>query len=211
MLAAAVVAIAFAAPLAADSWPAATIKEVFSDSREWFVRVVPGKSLGDTVGFAGSPKGPYARAEFYRRANDRSYRLVTEIALDNPIAPVQFLVTDRGYLVTLDNWHNRGYGKILVSYSSSGRKVASYELKDLFSSDEMTTFVFSASSIHWRTEMAYVRTEQRSIYLALDDKGTEVIFEPESGAWQQCQWRGQQHLCRDTNPNRTWRPFREIK
>src|SRR5687768_2479920 len=133
-----------------DDWPAATIKEVFSESREWFVRVVPGKSLGDTFGFAGSPKGPYARAEFYQRAADRSYRLVTEITLDNPIAPVKFLVTDRGYLVTIDNWHNVGYGKMLVSYAPSGRRVASYELKDLFSRREIEAFSYSTSSIHWR-------------------------------------------------------------
>ena len=47
---------------AADSWPAATVKEVFSDNRGWFVRIIPGNSLGDTFGFAGSPQGPYARA-----------------------------------------------------------------------------------------------------------------------------------------------------
>jgi hypothetical protein len=194
----------------ADDWPAATIKEVFSESREWFVRVVPGKSLGDTFGFAGSPKGPYARAEFYRRASDRSYRLTTEITLDNPIAPVRFLVTDRGYLVTFDNWHNVGYGKMIVSYAPSGRRAASYELEDLVSTREIEAFTHSTSSIHWRTETLYVRAGQRAVYVALDDKGTELIFEPETGAWQQCEWRGKQHLCRHDNARRDWRPFREV-
>ena len=197
--------------VAADDWPAASIQEVFSESREWFVRVVPGKSLGDTFGFAGSPKGPYARAEFYQRAADRSYRLTTEVTLDNPIAPVKFLVTDRGYLVTFDNWHNVGYGKMLVSYAPSGRRVASYELKDLFSSREIEAFSHSTSSIHWRTDTLYVRSGQRSVYVALDDKGTEIILEPETGAWQQCEWRGKQHHCRDDNERRSWRPFRDIK
>jgi len=32
-----------------DEWPAAVIREVFSQSRSYFVRVVPGKSYGDTV------------------------------------------------------------------------------------------------------------------------------------------------------------------
>ena len=193
----------------ADDWPAATIKEVFSESREWFVRVVPGKSLGDTFGFAGSPQGPYARAEFYRLAADRSYRLTTEITLDNPIAPVKFLVTDRGYLVTFDNWHNLGYGRVLVSYAPTGRRVASYALKDLFSTAEIAAFSHSTSSIHWRTDTLYVRAGQRSIYVALNDKGTEIILEPETGAWQQCEWRGTQHLCRDDNSKRHWRAFRE--
>ncbi len=38
----------------ADSWPSAVIEEVFSESREVFVRVIPGESIGDTFGFAGA-------------------------------------------------------------------------------------------------------------------------------------------------------------
>jgi hypothetical protein len=38
-----------------DSWAAARTREVFSESREYFVRVIPGESLGDTFGFAGAP------------------------------------------------------------------------------------------------------------------------------------------------------------
>ena len=198
-----------AAVAAADSWPAATIKEVFSLNRDWFVRIIPGKSLGDTVGFAGSPKGPYARAEFYRRQPDRSYVLATETTLANPIAPVQFLVTDRGYLVTLDNWHNYGYGQVVVAYAPDGRRVASYTLKDLFTADEIARFSHSTSSIQWRTETLYVRAGQQSVYLALDDKGRELIVEPETGAWQQCERRGGVHQCRTTNAGRQWQPFRE--
>jgi hypothetical protein len=206
----ALVIVAEGAAVSGDSWPAATVKEVFSDSRDWFVRVVPGKSLGDTSGFAGAPKGPYARAEFYRRAADRSYRLTTEITLDNPVAPVRFFVTDRGYLVTLDNWHNIGYGQVLVAYTPTGKRVASYALKDLFSKAEIESFSHSTSSIQWRGETMYVRPGQRSIYVSLNDKGSEVILDPETGSWQQCEWRGQQHQCRDDNVRRAWRPFRGI-
>jgi hypothetical protein len=55
-------------PAHADEWISPQIKEVFSQSREWFVRVTPGTSVGETVGFAGAPKGKHATAEFYRRA-----------------------------------------------------------------------------------------------------------------------------------------------
>ena len=193
----------------ADDWPAAQIKEVFSQSREWFVRVVPGTSIGETVGFAGSRKGPHARGEFYRRSADRSYRLAAEITLQNPVAPVLFLVTDRGYLVTLDNWHNMGYGKALASYSPDGKLVAAYELKDLFSEKEVESFRHSVSSIWWRTETVYVRDGQQSIYVSLDGKGAEVILEPETGRWQVCGPRGKVHQCRDTNTNRVWRGYVE--
>ena len=168
----------------ADSWLPAQIKEVFSQSREWFVRVTPGDSLGDTVGFDGSPKGKPARAEFYRRARDRSYRLTKEIRLHNPVAPVMFLVTDRGYLVTFDNWHNMGFGKVIVSYSPAGRVVFAGELKDLFWAEEIAMFRESVSSIWWRTETVYVRDGQQSVYVALDERGSELGLEPETGRWQ---------------------------
>lgn len=204
-----VLAAAAGRPLHADSWPAARIKEVFSESREWFVRVTPGDSIGETVGFAGSPKGKHARAEFYRRAADRSYRLTTEIPLHNPVAPVLFLVTDRGYLVTLDNWHNMGFGKAIASYSPDGRVVFAGELKDVFSPDEVAAFRTSVSSIWWRTETVYVRDGQQSIYVALNDKGSELSLEPETGRWQACEPRGEKHQCRNSNTARVWRAYQE--
>jgi hypothetical protein len=199
-----------AASPAADSWPAAQTKEVFCGSREWFVRVVPGTSIGETVGFAGAARGPYARAEFYKRNADRSYRLVKEITLLNPVAPVLFLVTDRGFLITFDNWHNMGFGKAVASYAPDGDVIASYQLSDLFSNDEISGFKHSISSIWWRTETVYVRDGQQSVYVALNDRGSELIVEPETGAWQYCAPRGSRHLCRDARDGR-WRPYQEPK
>jgi hypothetical protein len=201
------VAVLVASP-AADSWPAAQTKEVFSKSRDWFVRVVPGTSVGDTVGFAGAPKGPYARAEFYRRNADRSYALVKEITLLNPVAPVLFFVTDRGFLLTLDNWHNMGFGKAIASYSPGGDVIASYQLTDVFSNAEISGFQHSVSSIWWRTETVYVRDGQQSVYVALNDRASELIVEPETGAWQYCATRSSRHQCRDARDGR-WRPFQE--
>jgi hypothetical protein len=196
-------------PAAADSWPNAQVKEVFSANRDWFVRVVPGASIGETVGFAGAPKGRHATAEFYLRAPDRSYRLQKEITLQNPVAPVLFLVTDRGYLVTLDNWHNMGYGKALASYAPDGRMVIASELKDLFSPEEVSAFRRSVSSIWWRSETVYVREGQQSIYVSLDGKGSELILEPETGQWQYCEARNGKHQCRTANDSRVWGAYRE--
>ena len=109
-----------------------------------------------------------------------------------------FLVTDRGYLITLDNWHNMGFGKAIASYSPDGRVVFSSELKDVFSEKEVGGFRRSVSSIWWRTETVDVREGQQTIYIAMDDKGRELIVEPETGRWQQCEWRSKEmHQCRD--------------
>jgi hypothetical protein len=196
-------------PAIADDWPPARVTEVFSENRDWFVRVVPGRSVGDTVGFAGSPKGPYATAEWYERGADRSYRLVRQATLANPVAPIRSFVTDRGYLVTLDNWHNMGYGKAVVSYAPDGRRIAAYELGDLFSSEEIVAFRTSVSSIWWRTDTAYLRDGQQSLYVAVNDRGAGLIVEPESGRWQYCDWRGTAHQCRTTNAGRTWAAYQE--
>ena len=51
---------AFAAQAQADSWVAPQVREVFSASRDHFVRVFPGNSIGDAIGFAGAAKGPFA-------------------------------------------------------------------------------------------------------------------------------------------------------
>jgi hypothetical protein len=117
----------------ADQWPPPETREGWSPSRDHFVRVIPGKGIGETVGFRGAPTGPHATAELYRRASDRSYRLAWTISLVNPVAPIDLFLTDRGYLVTLDNWHNMGYGKIFAFYSPEGSLIRSYALDDLFS------------------------------------------------------------------------------
>ena len=76
----AALALAFAAPAIADSWARPVVREVFSASRDHFVRVTPGTAIDDTFGFGtpgkGAAKGKYATAEFYRRQPDRSYQLM---------------------------------------------------------------------------------------------------------------------------------------
>jgi hypothetical protein len=87
-------ALGFTWLLKGDEWPAPQLREVFSHSRNYFVRVNPGTSWGDTDGFRGAQKGPFATADFYALETDRSYRLKASFPLLNPIAPVDFFVTE---------------------------------------------------------------------------------------------------------------------
>jgi hypothetical protein len=82
--------------LAADDWPGPRVMTVFSEGGGRFVRVTPGESLGDSVGFAGAKRGAYAHILVYERQSDRSYRLTGETALLNPVAPVELLLSDTG-------------------------------------------------------------------------------------------------------------------
>ena len=159
------------------------IKEVFSASRGYFARVTPGESLGDTFGFAGEKKGKYTAAEFYRRNPDRSYRLLAETVLLNPVAPVAFFVSDDGRLATLDNWHNIGDGKVVSIYDPRGKVVQSYELSDLFQAEEIKAFAKSVSSIHWRNGPEYIRQDQKTLLVTIRCGG-DFLFGLETRAFQ---------------------------
>ena len=190
-----------------DDWPAAVVREVFSPSRAYFVRVLPGKSFGDTVGFSGAAKGPFATAEFYRLEKDRSYRLAATAPLLNPVAPAEFYVTDNGSLITLDNWHNIGYGKVVAFYTPEGKPIRVYELSDLFTKSEIEGFGHSVSSIQWRKfSGAHVRPGGDTFNVTVNDKGSSFVFEL-SGAYQYCETRGGKFLCRVANQGMTWRLF----
>jgi hypothetical protein len=191
----------------ADEWPASRTREVWSESRDYFVRVIPGQGVGETVGFRGAPIGPPATAELYRRESDRSYRLAWTVSLVNPVAPIDLFLTDRGYLVTLDNWHNMGYGTIVAFYSPTGKLIRGYALADLFSAVEIEKLPRSVSSIWWRKELAYVRPDQQSLHLMVDDAGREFVFEAETGAYQYCEPRDGVPRCRSSNEPRQWRGY----
>lgn len=133
----------------ADSWPAATVKAVVSADGETIVRVTPGSSVGDTYGFAGAPKGDFASAQWFRfRAN--RYEAYQTARLLNPVAPIHVAVANDGTVVTLDNWHNVGFGYVVVIYSPDGGVRKQYRLEDLYSSTEVEKIKRSVSSRWWR-------------------------------------------------------------
>ncbi len=193
--------------LLADDWPAPQVREVFSAARNHFVRVTPGESWGDTFGFAGSPKGPYARAQFYQRRADGAYAPSTAVTLLNPLAPVDFFVSDDGHLAILDNWHNRGYGKVFALYAPDGALVRAYELAELFSIEEIERFEHSESSILWHSGPSYLQTDQKSLYVTADGKGSGISFDMGTGEYRYCEWQGRDFACRRSNTDRVWKPW----
>ncbi|MES2902441.1 MAG: hypothetical protein V4723_22120 [Pseudomonadota bacterium] len=133
----------------ADSWSEPTIQGRASKNGDHIVRIIPGKSTGDVLGFAGAATGPYAQAEWYRLKGG-AYHRTGAVTLLNPVAPTQFHVSDSGALVTLDEWHNIGTGNVVVIYAPSGALIKRYRLSDLYSADTIKKFPTTVSSIHWR-------------------------------------------------------------
>jgi len=195
-----------ASPAGADSWAAPQVQEVFSASRDHFVRVTPGNSLGDTLGFAGAPKGAHATAEFYQRQGDRSYRLTQTARLLNPVAPVDFFVSNDGLLATIDNWHNRGYGSVVAIYNAQGKLVKAYTLDDLFSAAEIAGFSHSVSSRHWHAGPVYINQGQRTLYMMVES-GRDLVIGLETGRFAFCETHEGKYVCRDSNVERRWLPY----
>ena len=151
--------------LLADDWPGPQTREVFSQNRHYFVRITPGESWGETWGFTGANIGRHAQAAFFREQSDKGYRLERTIELLNPVAPVDVFVSNGGELVTLDNWHNRGYGAVLVLYYADGELIKVYKLADLFPKSELDSFPQSVSSIMWHKGPMYIDQDQKSFYM----------------------------------------------
>jgi hypothetical protein len=151
----------------ADDWPGPRVFAAFSESGRFFVRIVPGESVGDTVGFAGAPKGRYATALLYALQADRGYRLQHEITLANPVSPLSALVADDGAFITFDNWHNVGFGQVVAIYAPTGRLVRGWELTDLYARDKVDTIPRSVSSRSWRCAPVHFvdPKEQKRVYV----------------------------------------------
>jgi hypothetical protein len=168
----------------ADDWPAATVQNIFSDNGRYFVRILPGQSIGDSVGFSGAPKGRYAHAEFYARRANRSYELVSDTVLENPVSPTDALVTNSGYLVTFDNWHNMGYGKAVAIYGPTGQLINAYALEQLYSADRLGKIPRSVSSRWWRcAPHGYVDPDEQTEIYVLEHFGGTFTFKIQSGAF----------------------------
>jgi hypothetical protein len=193
----------------ADDWPGPQTTEVFSASRNYFVRVIPGNSIGDTVGFKGAKRGNFAKAEFYHRENDRSYRRVADITLSNPVAPVEFFVANSGHVIALDNWHNRGYGQVVVVLAPNGAKVKSYALNELFSDSEIEAFSHSVSSIHWHETPIFFQQDQKTL-LITTKVGASLEINAQTGAFQYCETIAKAFRCRATNKDRKWGSHKPI-
>lgn len=176
------------ANVAADDWVTPQIREVFSPDRQYFVRITPGESWGETWGFKGAKIGRHAQAAFFREQPDNGYRLERTIDMPNPVAPVEVFVSNNGNLITLDNWHNEGYGAVLVLYHWDGKIVRAYHLSDLFSRKEINSFPMSISSIWWHKGPMYINQDQQDFYMGYreaPDYGG-LIFKLSTGSVRIC-------------------------
>ncbi len=168
----------------ADDWPAARPISLFTAASDRLLRILPGRSIGDVVGFRGAAKGPYASAEIYVRQPDRSYRFVRAATLVHPVAPVNVLLAPDGGFITFDNWHNLGYGQVVAIYRGDGTLVRSYTLEDLYRGRDLSSVPTSESSRAWRcAPFIFVSPDGREAYTR-EFAGGEFVFTMQNGAFR---------------------------
>ncbi len=120
--------LAFAPDARADRWLSPQAQQAYSPSRRYLVLVEPAPestpsatrlSLWDTVGW-------FRRQRYERRTVNR-------------VSPVKVLVSDQGYVVTLDDWARAGYAHALVIYDPSGHVLRDSRLEELLTSEDLKT------------------------------------------------------------------------
>ena len=176
-------AFCFAAAAMADSWPNATIQAAASENGDFVVRMTPGESIGDTHGFAGAPKGRFASAQWFR-FRDGHYEPLQRTTLVNPVGPLQLAVANDGTLVTLDNWHNVGFGYVVVIYGPDGQLRRRYRLDDLYAAAAVEKLDRSVSSIWWRCVGDAVHVARPGTLRVDDTLGGRFTFQLTSGEYR---------------------------
>lgn len=101
--------------------------------------------------------------------------------MENPISPVDVFLNNVGILVTLDNWHNVGYGKVIVIYDRDGRVINGYGLEGLLMATEIQQVLTSVSSRWWRCGSVQPWINDGELWLG-DSIGGEFRFDMATGS-----------------------------
>jgi len=156
---------------------------------------------------AGTAQRIPTRAEWFRRTPDRSYEFLQETELPHDWAPDEFLVTERGYLVTLGDFMQSYDGLAITSHGPNGALIAEYRLDQLFS-EELAEFHVEFGHLVWRGYPPHYFEELKTLVVDVRGEDRKLYFEPENGSWQICEPRDGETLCRSSNDDRVWRPMR---
>jgi hypothetical protein len=159
-----VLGVVFPTVLHGDSWQWPSVVTACSPSSSYIAQVTPGSGFGS-----------YERAITNREDNaivivsvrpaPGITNLVWSGKLINPVAPVHVYVSDGGYLVTMDNWHNVGYGPVIAIYDPKGRLLRHWSLDELFTPEERGQFIHSVSSISWHSGAIFGRGAETNLLI----------------------------------------------
>ncbi len=132
-----------AALLVTQGPDAAPVRQAYSASKEYRLRVTPGRG-GETTGTA-------CRATLQYRARGKRPETKWEVELVNEIAPLAAFVHDSGrWVVTLDEYRMGGAAHTLVVYLEDGEPGREWALDELLDPGELLNVERRGESLDWR-------------------------------------------------------------
>lgn len=135
----------FSYSLSADQWKSPQITHYFSSNQRFFFKVVPSEYR--------LPGWEYrCQGILYETGKGIQNPIRWNGYLENRRAPVDVLVSNTGnYVITFNEWGNRGYGEhTVVIYGPDGKVVKKFSLKNFLTKQEIRNKVpRSVSSINW--------------------------------------------------------------
>jgi hypothetical protein len=168
----------------ADTWALPTKWECFSKNKIYRLTVIP-RDLNSQLAYfkdkcddkekkAGQLKDGKQKCTgiLAKKASSGEYNTVWKITLVNDVSPTGAMVTDDGkYVITFNNWHQVGYGPdTVVIYSSSGKLIKQFALRDFLAEEEYNRLPRSVSSIWWGGKHR-IDKENKTLILRVVKKG----------------------------------------
>lgn len=169
----------FSLSVAADKWGQPSLSSAISEDSTIIVRITPGN------GFLHSDtEKKHAVADVYLWNGATGYDFQRTVNLVNPAAPLEVFVDNNGYIITLDNWFQTGYGQAVAIYDPLGQIVNTIEVSELFPiKADFNQLVRSVSSLHWRCrgKSAYIFGEYLYVPHIL---GGGIMFDYKKGIFE---------------------------
>ena len=168
-------------PAFADEWMAPSNQAVFAPGQELFVRLIPGRPAStDPVTVPATQSR--ARAEYYAQdSGDRSYRLVADVELANPVLPAYAKLTDDGHLVTFDDWGSVGRGSVIAFYRPDGTLIRDVDITELYGPRDLAAMPMSTSMTLWRCGVQHSVGDDGPLILVFGNAGSAFELDPRRG------------------------------
>ena len=144
LLSATLLAISMFSIARADSWAFPKPRSFLSESGQYVLRIIPGKSAENSKAIA---------IIFELNSEGDKYIKKKEFPLVNHLSPADAIISDKGEVFTFDDWGNAGYRHVVVYYSVDGKIKADYTLQQLFPAKQFKELCdnhSTVSSVWWR-------------------------------------------------------------
>ena len=165
----------------ADTWLPPKIKTIYSVNKEYMLTVYPREYPKNY--FTAKYQRQYKKGKvkdtikpchaiLYHTSDSDTIEIWNKPLVNN-VSPVNAIVANDGKsVITIDDWHSKGFKHTFVIYGEGGELIGDFELKDI-SPFPLEQYGRSVSSIDWDEKVEY-----------LDNDRVEILFRNKEGEEQ---------------------------